>query len=233
MSVLVACLLLLVAAVSAEEEGSVEIGLQQCVDAMNILRRSHLRHQNPRLTVSSQLETAAKGMLDAAFGTKHDCRTLRAPDLGQAPADIVGLVFVGDNPPCLQSMIQATHKLLDISPSFPPAYDEQVTPWQNLEAQITARFLLETATSVGCAYTKGCSVGYIVCKLSAMPITGQHPFSQAFYEALMERRASGIDLYSLGQDDIDTPFTGDALSACSSVWLTWVLAVASALALRH
>lgn len=213
----IAALVLAARGVLCDPLGSVEVGLQECIDAANVMRTAKLDLSVPVLQRDSSLEAAAKQILDSAFQTHYDCATLKAPNLAQGPDDVVGLAFDSRGPQCLEGMAESANRLLNLSENFPPPYNESVAPWNDGEAQVAARFLLASATGMGCAFTKGCTTNYAICKLSAMPVKGEQPFSEGFYSALQARKAAGIDIINLGASDIGTPLGSGASAASISV----------------
>ncbi|KAL8432607.1 hypothetical protein Efla_002839 [Eimeria flavescens] len=161
---------------------------------------------SPFVPAAALLQTAA-----AAAAAVEELFLVFCVHAGQEGAeDMVGFVFKGDNVECLQGMAEAVNKLLTASPEYPPAYNETQTPWNTPETQMAARVLWQSTKLAGCAYTKGCPINCMICRMSDKPETGKYPFTKEVYEALLARRDAGVNVASLTAADIGKPLNSSS-----------------------
>ncbi|KAL8439129.1 hypothetical protein Efla_000644 [Eimeria flavescens] len=192
---------------------TLHVGLEECITAANIVRAARLNTRLGLIERSTELEEQAKKLLEdefEKFDGNYSCDKLNQPDLESAGNDVVGSVFKGDKVECFEGMVEVVNKLLTDSPEYPPAYNETLKPWDDLETQMAARVLWQTTKSAGCAYTTGCPINWAVCKMSDKPKEGEYPFTKEVYEALLARRAVGVDVASLTAADIGKPLSSSS-----------------------
>ncbi|KAL8439131.1 hypothetical protein Efla_000646 [Eimeria flavescens] len=164
----------------------------------------------PFVSAAAALQTAAAAAAAAVAAAESRLFLLCMHAGHQAQGDLLGYVFEGNDAKCLEGMVKVVNKLLTDSPEYPPAYNETVPPWNTEETQIAARVLWQTTKSAGCAYTTGCQVNWMVCKMSDQPKEGEYPFTKEVYEALLARRAAGVDVASLTAADIGKPLNSSS-----------------------
>ncbi|KAL8439130.1 hypothetical protein Efla_000645 [Eimeria flavescens] len=196
---------------------TLHVGLEECITAANIVRAARLNTRLGLIEQSAELEEDANKTLNSTFFSDGDysCEKLKEAGHGSVrmedpTTDTVVSVFEGKDAKCLEGMVEAVNKLLTDSPEYPPAYNEQVKPWNDPETQMAARVLWQTTKSAGCAYTEGCPINRAVCKMSAKPEEGKYPFTKEVYEALLARRAAGVDVASLTAADIGKPLNSSS-----------------------
>ncbi|KAL8439780.1 hypothetical protein Efla_007890 [Eimeria flavescens] len=188
---------------------TLHVGLEECITAANIVRAARLNTRLGLIERSTELENDANKELNTALSFRNSCEELQRPyEEGirmEATSGFIFHVFEGKGGNCLERMVEGVNKLLADSPEYPPAYKQTVKPWNGREMGTAAHVLWQTTKSAGCAYTTGCPVNWMMCKLSPEPEEGEYPFTKEVYEALLARRAAGVDVASLTAADIGQP----------------------------
>ncbi|KAL8439133.1 hypothetical protein Efla_000648 [Eimeria flavescens] len=193
---------------------TLHVGLEECITAANIVRAARLNTRLGLLERSPEMEKKANQTLDNQFNGNYSCKKMQKDDHESvtltAYQDFFGYVFEGKDAKCLERMVKVVNKLLTDSPEYPPAYNEKVKPWDTEETQVAARVLWQTTKSAGCAYATGCPVSWLICTLSPKPEEGEYAFTKEVYEALLARRAAGVDVASLTAADIGQPLSSSS-----------------------
>ncbi|KAL8439135.1 hypothetical protein Efla_000650 [Eimeria flavescens] len=193
---------------------TLHVGLEECITAANIVRAARLNTPLGLLERSPEMEKEANKTLDTQFSGNYSCAKMLEPDDEGVPMAaydaFLGYGFVGKDAKCLERMVKVVNKLLTDSPEYPPAYNEEVKPWDTEESQAAARVLWQTAKLAGCAYTEGCPVTGVICAFSPKPQEGEYAFTKEVYEALLARRAAGVDVASLTAADIGKPLNSSS-----------------------
>ncbi|KAL8274992.1 hypothetical protein Esti_001048 [Eimeria stiedai] len=189
---------------------TIDLGMEECIVAANIMRAARLDHRLRLLERSPSLEKSAQKVLQGLFSNGLQCNSLEESKVVSVPENIVATMLHDDQAECLDVMASVVDALLAASPTYPPAYNTAEAPWNTLETQVAARILWETTALAGCAYTTGCPVNCVVCQLSDQPQKGHHAFSKEIFQALQARKAAGIDLTSLTKEDIGSDLNGSS-----------------------
>ncbi|KAL8439125.1 hypothetical protein Efla_000640 [Eimeria flavescens] len=188
---------------------TIHVGSEECITAANIVRAARLNTRLGLIERSTELENDANKELNFTLSLDNSCERLQRPyEDGFRMEGRYGSifhVFEGKDVNCLERMVEGVNRLLAGSPEYPPAYNKTVTPWDDPEMQIALHVLWQTTKSAGCAYTTGCPVNWMMCKLSPEAEEGEYPFTKEVYEALLARRAAGVDVASLTAADIGQP----------------------------
>ncbi|KAL8439132.1 hypothetical protein Efla_000647 [Eimeria flavescens] len=196
-------------------KATLHVGFEECITAANIVRAARLNTRLGLLERSTEMEKKANQTLNNELKGDYSCENMRELDDDEgvsmaARDDFLAYVFGGSDSKCLEGMVKVVNKLLTDSPEYPPAYNEKVKPWDTEETQVAARVLWQTTKSAGCAYTTGCPVTGVLCTLSPEPEEGEYPFTKEVYEALLARRAAGVDVASLTAADIGKPLNSSS-----------------------